>query len=78
MVPDSALQGASCPLCRDLMERIRDHLRRIGELLDAEQEALDIRAENLWTALNRELERELEAQGSALKGLADHKDAHIR
>ncbi len=76
MISTGAQKEADCPLCRDLFEGAQVGLHRLGELLDAQREAMAIGAENLWMALNRELEREFEAHGCALKALADHRNEH--
>ncbi len=71
-----AQKEAGCSTCRDLLQRAQDNLHRVNELLHAQQEAMAIRAENLWMALNRELHKQLEAQARALKALADHNNEH--
>ncbi len=78
MISTGPPKETDCPVCRDLLEKAQDGLHRVNELLHAQREAMAINAENLWMALNRELERQLEAQTCALKALVNHKNEHDR
>ncbi len=70
------MKETDCPRCRELYEKVQNQLRTLGELIHAEREAVANKSENLWLALDRQLEEEFGAKERAMGALSDHMHHH--
>ena len=70
------MEEGPCPRQQEIMEELQEHLMRLAALAREEAEAVRTGSENLWMAIDKQIESELGEKERALGALKEHRREH--